>query len=153
MEIDELTIIIKRRYPLIAFIDKSDKENLFLEFTSKTQKDYIYLIWYGQQSMYVTIGARLIHSNDNEYFWHYPFEPYGSFSSEEKDIDSIEFIFEQLEILTTYKTRIIQKNNILSQTFICEIFKDNIWTAYYKHSALKTNFVFPTIDGNRKIYQ
>lgn len=153
MKIAELKTLIYKRYPHIAFTDKSDNENLLLEFNTINQKDYNYTIWLGTEAMCASIGAKLIDSNDDEYFWNYPYEPYNSISSEEKIVDSMDFILEELELLTNFKTRIIQKNNLLSQTFICEVLKDDIWTTYYKHSALKTKFVFPTIDGNHKIYQ
>lgn len=153
MKITQLKTLIEKRYPNIAFLDKSDNENLILEFNTGNQKDYNYTIWLGIESMCASIGARLMNSNDDEYFWHYPYEPYNSISSEEKIIDSMEFIIEVLDVLTSFKTRIIQKNNLLTQTFICEVLKDNIWTTYYKHSVLKTNFVFPTIEDNYKLYQ
>ena len=153
MNIFELKTEITKRYPDIVFIDKSDYENLFLEFSSPTQHDYNYSIWFGTESICASIGATLINSSDKEYFWQYPFDPYGSNSIEEKNTDCVEFLFEQLDILTKFKTRIIQKKKLLSQTFICEFLNKNTWTTYYKHSALKTNFVFPSIISNRKIYQ
>lgn len=153
MKIAELKSIIIKRYPDLVFTDKSDNKNLYFEFSSKTQNDYTYKIWQGVESQNASISAKLSYSSNKEYFWVYPFEPYNSVSSEQKSNENMEFIMEQLDRLTNFKTRIIQKNNLLSQTFICEIYKDNNWMTYYKHSALKTNFVFPIIEGNQKIYQ
>jgi hypothetical protein len=153
MKILELKTEIINRYPDIVFIDKSDSENLFLEFSSSTQLEYVYLIWFGTESICASIAATRLNCSDKEYFWHYSFDPYDSDSIENKTIDCLEFLFEQLDILTKLKTRIIQKKNLLSQTFICEYFSKNTWTTLYKHSALKTKFVFPTITSNQKIYE
>ncbi len=153
MNVPELKTEITNRYPDIVFIDRSDSENLILEFISVTQLDYKYSIWFGTDSICASVGATRLNSSDNEYFWYYPFETYGSDSIEKKKIDCMEFLFEQLDILTKLKTRIIQKKNLLSQTFICEFFNNNTWTTYYKHSALKTKFVFPTIKNKQKIYE
>jgi len=152
MKIFELKTEIINRYPDIVFIDKSDSDNLLLEFSSVTQLDYVYSIWFGTESIRASVSAKRLDCSDKEYFWHYPFDPYDSDSIQNKTIDCLEFLFKQLDILTKLKTRIIQNKNLFSQTFICEYFSKNTWTTLYKHSALKTNFVFPTITSNQKIY-
>lgn len=153
MALDDILIQITKRYPDIVFTDKSHRNNLYLEFKTNTQLEYKYSIWYGTEAISASVGATLLKGKDNEYFWHYPFDPYGSDNIQEKENDCKEFIFEQLDILTKYKTRIIQKKNWFSQTFICEYLSNKIWTRYYKHSVLKTNFEFPTIKGRQYIYE
>lgn len=153
MRVPALKTEITNRYPDISFIDKSDSENLFLEFSSDTQLEYVYSIWFGTKSICASVGAKRLKSSDKEYFWHYPFNSISLDSSEKRSIDCLEFLFDQLDILTKFKTRIIQKKHLLTQTFICEYIDNNTWTTYYKHSAMKTNFVFPTLMGNQKIYE
>ena len=152
-EMEPVKTILINKFPKIDFIDKSENNELYLEFLLPFNKEYKFSIWQSLDGSYATIGAKLlIHNYNKYYFWHYPFEPYWTEIVEEKIKECEKFITEQLKILTIYPSRIIQKNNWFTQTFICEIFRNNEWIIFYKHKAFKTNFDFPQIEGRQKIY-
>lgn len=151
MEHSSIKVEIEKRYPDITFIDASKSMGLILEFAVPTQKEYKYYAAYSGE-VGASVGAILLDTKEEYYFWYYPFDPYGSNSAEEKEEDSKDFLIEQLDILTKYKTRIVQKNNWLTQSFVCEYFENNSWVRYYKHLAFKTSFKFPPISTKRRIY-
>lgn len=144
---------IKRRFPETVFTENSDENNLVLEFQTRWQPEFIYAVWLGQQQIQTSVGAKLLGTTLNQYFWYQPFVPYGSDTNEDKLNDCVNFIFAELDILTNYDTRIIQRKGWFNQTFICEYFKENKWHKHYKHAALRTNFDFPKIIGRERIYK
>lgn len=153
MIVNDIKVEIKKRYSDIVFIDKSDNDNLHLEFSTQAQLEYKYSLWFRLNTISASVGATLFNATEKQYFWYYPFDPYGSDTNEKKIEDCKDFLFEALDILTKYKTRIIQKKGLFYQTFICDFLNQNTWARYYKHSALCGNFDFPIITGRQQIYQ
>ena len=153
MKSESLTSEIKRRFPETVFNDNSYENNLVLEFQTRTQIVFIYTVWLCHQQIRASVGAKLLATTGQQYFWYCPFDPYSSDIIDDKVNDCMNFIFDELDILTNYQTRIIQRKGWFNQIFICEYFKDNKWQLHYKHSALLTNIDFPKIIGRERIYK
>jgi hypothetical protein len=113
--------------------------------------DYFFRIWfYGDSER--QISARLIQSqSDDTYFWHRPFELAEFRGSGEYLINAF---CEELKILLTSKTRIVQRNGWLFWHFRCEYCAGEEWKVIYRDSALRgSKFEPPQISGSRRVYQ
>ena len=84
------------------------------------------------------------------YFWYCPM----GMSDDKFSCEEIkDFLFEYLDRIAIYKTRIVQKNLFIMQTFRLEYFDKERWNLIYKHSALNIGGIeFPETKGRKKIY-
>ena len=85
-----------------------------------------------------------------KYFWYYPL----GMLKEKFEIDEVKyFMFEAIDKIANYRTRIIQKKGLIFQSFSLEYFDTKKWILFYKHSAFRYgNIEFPKITGDEKIY-
>ncbi len=151
-ELEDLKLEIEDKYPTISFKSIREDEYLCLEFSTQFQNDYKFYIWVPADFLSASIGANLIKISDRHYFWYYPYDNYNDDLDRQAEVRY--FLYDILYIVTKHKTRIIQKNGILFQSFNCEYLICNQWTQLYKHSAFKYgNFKFPKISERMQIYK
>ena len=110
--------------------------------------DYFFRLWFSSDER--QISAKLIEdSDDAKYFWYRPFE-LAEFRDSIEDLVSA--FCEELEVLTTHETRIIQRKGWLSWHFRCEYRSSGKWKCLYRHSALRSGFKPPQIKGRKRVY-
>lgn len=113
--------------------------------------EYFFKLWFlenGERH----ISAQLIErANAANYFWYRPFD-LAEFRGCESDL-AAEFC-EQLELVLTHATRIIQRRGWLFWRFRCQYSDGQKWTNISSHMALRGGrFRPPNIDGSIRIYR
>ena len=95
------------------------------------------------------ISARLMrYQNDHPYFWYRPFE----LAEFRNNVEELEAKFcDELKVLLTRETRIIQRKGWLFWGFRCEHRAGEKWKKVYSHFALRW-FKSPQIIGKSRIY-
>ena len=107
--------------------------------------DYRFTLWLRSEKQ---ISARLLTSNENEYFWYRPFEEAEFRSPEEIDNAFIRAV----KLIVCHNTRIEQRRGLFFNHFQCEYESVDGWKRLYGLSALRW-IRAPKIAGRRQVYQ
>ncbi len=150
MSAKDLKEKLRGTFKSVDFLDKESNDELYLEFATDKNKDYLFYVWIESSWTTTNIGARLKNDPDG-YFW------YDSIETSEIVDDSwrewtTEFIVDRISKLTNFETRIIQIDGLLFSWFKCEYF-DNTWKSIHRHSGYRWTLSIPKIKGWKKIYQ
>ncbi|PWK16664.1 hypothetical protein LX78_02958 [Xanthomarina spongicola] len=150
MTVSELKEIILNKNQNIQFLEKESDNEVYLEFSTEKNTDYVFFISIESLLTTVDIGAKL-NSDINAYFWHQSAE---KINTSDKEWNSwIEnFILESIKNLSEFETRIIQKNGLIFSSFTCEYFNEK-WTKLNTNNGFRWTLKIPKIYGRKKIYK
>lgn len=139
------------RYKTLCFLVDNSSDGTRINFKADSSDKLSYSIWISRECVNAEISAS---SEEVEqlifYFWYCPL----GMSKDEFNFQEIkEFIFEYLDKIANFRTRVVQRKNWISQSFRLEYYENLEWKLIYKHRALSfTNIEFPEIKDNEKIY-
>jgi hypothetical protein len=127
------------------------RENIFrLDLPAAPGAEYFFRLWFyegGERQ----ISAQLIQDrSDDTYFWYRPLEM-GEFGGREDDL--LNEFCEQLEVLLTHETRIVQRKGWIFWHFRCEYRAGEEWKSVCSNSAFRGGrFKPPQIKGRKRVY-
>jgi hypothetical protein len=125
------------------------KENTArLDLPTAPGAEYSFTLWF-DESGERQISATLIRDqNDHPYFWYRPFE----LAEFRNNVEELEATFcDELKVLLTHETRIIQRKGWLFWGFRCEYQEGAEWKEVYGHRASRW-FKPPQILGKSLVY-
>jgi hypothetical protein len=136
---------IEAAYPLRHSGESIAKLNL----PTASGAEYSFTLWF-DESGERQISAKLKqYKNDRPYFWYRPFE----LAEFRNNVEKLEAKFcDELGILLTHETRIIQRKGWLFWSFRCEYHEGENWKGVYGHMALRW-FKPPQIIGKSRVYR
>jgi hypothetical protein len=110
--------------------------------------EYSFTLWFDENGEREISAKLILDQNDFDYFWYRPFE----LAEFKNNLGKLEATFcNELEILLTHETRIIQRKGWLSWGFCCEYQEGEMWKRVYSHLALRW-FKPPQITGKSRVY-
>ena len=110
--------------------------------------EYSFTLWFGESGDREISAVLTECRNERPYFWYRPFE----MAEFGKNIEELETQFcNELEILLTHETRVIQAKGWLFWHLSCEYHEGGEWKRVYGHFALRW-FKSPQITGNRRVF-
>jgi hypothetical protein len=119
-----------------------------LDLPTAPGAEYSFTLWFdesGEREISATLTTCL---NERPYFWYRPFE----LAEFRNNVEQLETKFcDELGILLTHETRVVQRKGWLFWGFRCEYRAEERWQRVYSHSALRW-FKAPQITGKRRVY-
>jgi hypothetical protein len=121
-----------------------------LNLPSAPGAEYFFKVWFYEDGERQISAHLILHSSEDNYFWHRPFE-LAEFRGSQDDLVT-EFC-KELEALLTHETRIVQRKGWLSWHFSCEYRAGEKWKSVCSHSAFRgVGFKPPQIEGSKRVY-
>ncbi|HEV3419603.1 MAG TPA: hypothetical protein VG075_04825 [Candidatus Acidoferrum sp.] len=119
-----------------------------LDLPTAPGAEYSFALWFGESGDREISAVLTPRRNERPYFWYRPFE-LAEFGN---NVEKLETKFcDELEILLTHETRVIQRKGWLFWGFRCEYHEAEDWKRVYGHLALRW-FKSPQIKGKRRVY-
>jgi hypothetical protein len=148
IEFDYIMDFLKKRFPHTNFDVRESEISYNFIFNNNFPHKYFFELEVFKDLIEVDIMARLHDQNELSYFWH--LDTFG-FQSENKKLDILNFIEENLDILINSKIRIIQKKNLLNNSFTLEYLVLNSWRKLSSNYGSK-RLDLPKFKGRVKTY-
>jgi hypothetical protein len=119
-----------------------------LDLPTAPGSEYSFTLWFGDSGEREISATLTKCQNERPYFWYRPFE----LAEFRNNIEKLEAKFcDELMILLTHETRVIQRKGWLFWDFSCEYRQGETWKRVYGHSALRW-FKPPQIRGKSRVY-
>ena len=150
---ERIVVALNRTLPGVAFEpilkthSRSGIRSVTVELPAPQGAEYQFVLTFQPEKQ---IHARLLGTQQNNYFWYRTFEETESRNSIEK-VDAA--FIESVEKLVRHETRIVRKRGLLNHSFRLDYKCPSGWKRVYGHWALRLGgFSVPLIVGRQRVY-
>ena len=119
-----------------------------IELPAAQGAEYCFILWFTDNGEREISAKLMPRGNEHQYFWYRPFE----LAEFRGNLETLEAKFcEELRILLTHETRIVQEKGWIFWSFRCDYRLQETWKRLYSHLALRW-FNPPSIAARSRVY-